>query len=89
MGYTRIAQRHGRQSPLRILGIDLVHHASWRGPPKCPAASLQLRISADGKKLYMYGAGFEIEVYDAVTFQREATGIWERYDRRDGRSPLT
>jgi len=30
-------------------------------------------MSADGKKLYIYGAGFEIEVYDAVTFQHEAT----------------
>jgi hypothetical protein len=30
-------------------------------------------ISSDGKKLYMYGAGFEIDVYDAVTFQHDAT----------------
>ena len=30
-------------------------------------------ISANGKKLYMYGAGYEIDVYDAVTFQHEAT----------------
>jgi len=30
-------------------------------------------ISADGKKLYIYGAGFEIEVYDAVTLKRERT----------------
>ena len=32
-------------------------------------------ISANGKKLYIYGAGFEIEVYDAVTFKREA--VWD------------
>ena len=32
-------------------------------------------LSADGKKLYIYGAGFEIEVYDAVTFKRDA--VWD------------
>ena len=32
-------------------------------------------LSSNGKKLYMYGAGYEIEVYDAVTLQREA--IWD------------
>jgi DNA-binding beta-propeller fold protein YncE len=30
-------------------------------------------MSADGKKLYIYGAGFEIEVYDAATMQYEKT----------------
>jgi DNA-binding beta-propeller fold protein YncE len=30
-------------------------------------------ISADGKKLYLYGAGFEIDVYDAATFKHEKT----------------
>jgi hypothetical protein len=32
-----------------------------------------LGISADGKKLYIYGAGFEIEVYDAATLKWEKT----------------
>ena len=32
-----------------------------------------LGISNDGKKLYIYGAGFEIEVYDAVTLKYEKT----------------
>ncbi|MEO8594857.1 MAG: hypothetical protein ABI759_16175 [Candidatus Solibacter sp.] len=32
-------------------------------------------LSSNGKKLYMYGAGYEIEVYDAVTLKREA--IWD------------
>jgi DNA-binding beta-propeller fold protein YncE len=32
-----------------------------------------LSISADGKKLYIYGAGFEIEVYDASTLKYEKT----------------
>ena len=30
-------------------------------------------MSADGKKLYMYAAGFEIEVYDAATLKYERT----------------
>jgi hypothetical protein len=30
-------------------------------------------LSTNGKKLYIYGAGFQIEVYDAVTFKKEAT----------------
>ena len=32
-------------------------------------------LSTNGKKLYIYGAGFEIEVYDAVTFKKEA--VWD------------
>ncbi len=32
-----------------------------------------LGISGDGKKLYIYGAGFDIEVYDAVTLKHEKT----------------
>ena len=34
---------------------------------------VSIALAPDGKKLYMYGAGFEIDVYDAVTFQHEAT----------------
>lgn len=30
-------------------------------------------ISSDGKKLYIYGAGFEVEVYDAATLKHERT----------------
>jgi DNA-binding beta-propeller fold protein YncE len=30
-------------------------------------------MSTDGKKLYMYGAGFEIEVYDAATLKHDRT----------------
>jgi hypothetical protein len=32
-----------------------------------------LGISGDGKKLYIYGAGFDIEVYDATTLKYEKT----------------
>jgi DNA-binding beta-propeller fold protein YncE len=30
-------------------------------------------LSSNGKKVYIYGAGYEIDVYDAVTFKHEAT----------------
>ena len=30
-------------------------------------------MSSDGKKLYIYGAGFEIEVYDTATLKLEKT----------------
>jgi len=29
--------------------------------------------AGDGKKLYFYGVGFEVEVYDAVTLKYERT----------------
>jgi DNA-binding beta-propeller fold protein YncE len=35
-------------------------------------------MSADGKKLYIYGAGYEIEVYDAATLKLERT--WDLYN---------
>jgi WD40 repeat protein len=35
-------------------------------------------MSSDGKKLYIYGAGFEIEVYDAATFKLEKT--WDLHN---------
>jgi hypothetical protein len=37
-----------------------------------------LGISADGKKLYIYGAGFDIEVYDAATLKYEKT--WDLHN---------
>ena len=30
-------------------------------------------LSANGKKVYIYGAGYQIDVYDAVTFEQEAS----------------
>jgi hypothetical protein len=30
-------------------------------------------LSGDGKKVYIYGAGFQVEVYDAATFKHEVT----------------
>jgi hypothetical protein len=30
-------------------------------------------MSGDGKKLYIYGAGYEIDVFDAATLQHDRT----------------
>ena len=71
--YTVIAQRRSREQALRVLGVrshQRPDHAEGRG--SLPHA-LQLGISTDGKKLYIYGAGFDIEVYDAATLKYEKT----------------
>jgi DNA-binding beta-propeller fold protein YncE len=36
-------------------------------------ARFSFGMSSDGKKLYIYGAGFQVEVYDAATFKLEKT----------------
>jgi len=36
-------------------------------------ARFSFGMSSDGKKLYIYGAGFEVEVYDTTTFKLENT----------------
>ena len=43
-----------------------------RGEVPC-RTRFTMGISTNGKKLYIYGAGFEIEVYDAATLQYEKT----------------
>jgi len=39
-------------------------------------------MSGDGQKLYIYSAGFEIEVYDAATLTRERT--WDLNNNVNG-----
>ena len=41
--------------------------------PPTETISFSFGMSTDGKKLYLYGAGFEIEVYDAATLKYEKT----------------
>ena len=73
MGYTGQHERHPRQQALRVLGHRSDQHPPARtGEVPC-RTRFSFGISANGKKLYIYGAGFEIEVYDAVTFKQEAT----------------
>ena len=51
------------------LGTDRIAHTM-----EVPCRSrFSFGMSENGKKLYIYGAGFEIEVYDAVTLKHEKT----------------
>jgi DNA-binding beta-propeller fold protein YncE len=54
--------------------FDLEHgdRISQRAEVPC-RTRFTLGISTDGKKLYIYGAGFDIEVYDAATLKYEKT----------------
>jgi hypothetical protein len=73
MGYTVITNGTLGNKRCEFWGIDLSNSKLARtGEVPC-RSRYSFGISSDGKKLYMYGAGFEIDVYDAVTFKHEAT----------------
>ena len=69
MGYTVITNgTAGAISAARSGGSIMAPAASPR-PPRFPAGRASVsECRPDGKKLYMYGAGFEIDVYDAGHF---------------------
>jgi DNA-binding beta-propeller fold protein YncE len=71
--YTVVTTGQGGNKRCEFWALDLAtSKISRTGEVPC-RSRYSFGLSADGKKLYIYGAGFEIEVYDAVTFQREAT----------------
>jgi DNA-binding beta-propeller fold protein YncE len=71
--YTVITNGNGGNKRCEFWALDLATSKIARtGEVPC-RSRYSFGLSANGKKLYIYGAGFEIEVYDAVTFQREAT----------------
>ena len=73
--YTVVTNGTGGNKRCEFWGLDLATSRIARtGEVPC-RSRYSFGISANGKKLYIYGAGFEIEVYDAVTFQREA--VWD------------
>lgn len=75
MGYTVTQNGTGGNRRCEFWGLDLVTTKLDRTAEVPCRSRYSFGISANGKKLYIYGAGFEIEVYDAVTFQREA--VWD------------
>jgi hypothetical protein len=78
MGYTVTTNGAGGNRRCELMGIDLTNSRLARtGEIPC-RSRYTFGLSADGKKLYMYGAGFEIDVYDAITFKHEATWDLER-----------
>ena len=51
----------------------MVDVAALTGDTRYVNAIDRIWANVDGKKLYIYGAGFEIEVYDAATLKYERT----------------
>jgi DNA-binding beta-propeller fold protein YncE len=73
--YTVVTNGVGGNKRCEFWALDLSNSKLARtGEVPC-RSRYSFGLSADGKKLYIYGAGFEIEVYDAVTFKREA--VWD------------
>lgn len=73
MAYTVITNGQGGNKRCEFWALDLgTSKIARTGEVPC-RSRYSFGLSANGKKLYIYGAGFEIEVYDAVTFQHEAT----------------
>jgi hypothetical protein len=72
-GYSVSTNGTGGNKRCEFWGLDLTtSRLSRTGEFPC-RSRYSFGVSADGKKLYIYGAGYEIDVYDAVTFKHEAT----------------
>lgn len=73
MGYAAINNGSGGNKRCEFYGIEIAT-GKLTGTAEFPCKSrYSFGMSSDGKKLYIYGANFEIEVYDAITYKHEAT----------------
>jgi DNA-binding beta-propeller fold protein YncE len=71
--YTVVANGMHGNKRCEFWAFDLsTNHVTQKAEVPC-RTRFTLGISADGKKLYIYGAGFDIEVYDAATLKHEKT----------------
>ena len=71
--YTVITNGQLGNKRCEFWGFDLAtNHITQRAEVPC-RSRFSFGMAGDGKKLYFYGAGFEIEVYDAATFKYERT----------------
>src|SRR3984957_374531 len=71
--YTVSTNGTGGNKRCEFWGLDLTTSRLTRTGEFPCRTRYSFGMSSDGKKLYIYGAGFEIDVYDAVTFKHEAT----------------
>ncbi len=71
--YTVIASGAHGNKQCEIWSFDLATNRRLQTSPLSCRTRFSFGMSGDGKKLYIYGAGFEIEVYDAVTLKYERT----------------
>ena len=69
MGYTMSQNGFGGNRRCEFWGIDLVTTRLARTAEVPCRTRYDFGVSSDGAKLYIYAAGYEIEVYDAVTFK--------------------
>jgi len=71
--YTVISSGSGGNKRCEFWAFDLMStKISHTAEVPC-RSRFSFGMSGDGKKLYIYGAGFEIEVYDAATLKYEKT----------------
>jgi len=73
MGYTMTSSGQGGDKRCEFWGIDLTSTKLARTAEVPCRTRYDFGISSNGKKLYIYAAGYQIEVYDAVTFKLEDT----------------
>lgn len=73
MGYTMSSNGQGGNRRCEFWGIDLVTTKLARTAEVPCRTRYSFGLSSNGQKLYIYAAGYQIEVYDAVTFKLEDT----------------
>jgi DNA-binding beta-propeller fold protein YncE len=73
MGYTMSTNGTGGNKRCEFWGIDLTTTKLARTAEVPCRTRYSFGISSNGRKLYIYAAGYQIEVYDAVTFKLEDT----------------
>ena len=71
--YTIIANGQHGNKRCEFWAFDLVSNRVAQAAEVPCRSRFSFGMSGDGKKLYIYGAGFEIEVYDAATLKHERT----------------
>jgi hypothetical protein len=71
--YTVVANGAGGNKRCEFWKFDLTNdHLTQKAEVPC-RTRFSFGMSSNGEKLYIYGAGFEIEVYDAARFKLEKT----------------
>ncbi|MGA2214327.1 MAG: hypothetical protein ABSH31_13720, partial [Bryobacteraceae bacterium] len=72
-GYTVVSNGRNGNKRCEFWAINLTSDKITQTAEVPCRTRFTLGISTDGKKLYIYGAGFDIEVYDAATLKYEKT----------------
>lgn len=73
--YTIVTNGTGGNKRCEFWALDMATSRLTRTAEVPCRARYSFGLSSNGKKVYIYGAGFEIEVYDTATFKQEA--VWD------------